>query len=311
VFNQVGELLPRADGSRGAERRPNLLAWLGSGPRRTLARLLPLVAVFAILEWLILTGRESFTAALGYTGALIIPILGGVLPMLMLAAGRRRGPYVPGTVLRAIGHPATVVSVAGLYLVAVLVHGLFIWQGPLERAAAVVASLLMAVIIVLAIRAGSFRPRAVLEIRADDRTDGLVTCALTATGHASPVEVVVERRGAERVPTSAATRGELGRLNELAAITVTLREAVPPLEVWAHRVDVAGDSLALAVEVGIAPPGRDVVGSPRAELHVGPLEAGTRIRVDFPAAGTAPASDVPDLRATFADAGLPQPERVR
>jgi hypothetical protein len=55
---------------------------------------LPVVLIFALAEWL-LTAHTSFAAPLGVVGVLSLSVLGGVLPVLLLLASRRKGEYVP------------------------------------------------------------------------------------------------------------------------------------------------------------------------------------------------------------------------
>jgi hypothetical protein len=276
LFNQMGEVLPLSDG------RARRLGRLTTGAGRTVARYLPLAVLFVVLEWLILSGRESFTGAIGYLGALIVPILAGVIPMLMLAASRRRGAYVPGVVVRVIGHPAMIVGVATIYLVAVLIHGLVIWPGPAERFAAVAASALTLIVALLAIRRGSLQRRAILEIRADERSHGRVTCTLTVAGDTVPIDLAVERPTPERAaPAGPVDRGDAGRLHGLRAITLSVPDGLPPLEIWAHRVDATGDSTPLRVDIELARPGRGPVGWLPAGTRLSELPSGTRLRVRF------------------------------
>ncbi|MDQ3688492.1 MAG: hypothetical protein M3406_00360 [Chloroflexota bacterium] len=282
LFNQMGEVLPRSDERAGRR------AWFTTGAGRTVARFLPLAILFVILEWLILSGRESFTGVIGYLGVLIVPILAGVFPMLMLAASRRRGAYVPGVVLRAIGHPAMIVAVATIYLIAVLVHGLIIWEGPIERVAAVGASVLTLTVAVLAIRRGSLQPRAILEIRSDERFHGRVTIGLTVAGDMVPVDLAVERHTADRAaPADPGDRGDPGRLEGLRAITLSVPDELPPLEIWAHRVDGTGDSTPLPLDIELAGPGPGPVAWLSASRRLSALPAGTQLRVRF---GVSPAA---------------------
>lgn len=276
LFNQMGEFLPRS------EDRASRLSLLTMGTGRTVARFLPLAVLFVVLEWLILTGRESFTAVIGYLGVLIVPILAGVVPMLMLAASRRRGAYVPGVVLRAIGHPAVIVAVATTYLVLVLVHGLLIWDGLIERVAAVVASALTLIVALLAIKRGSLQRRAILEIRADERFHGHVACSLTVAGDAVPIDLAVERSTPERAASAdPGERGDAGRLQSLRAITVSVPDGLPPLEIWAHRLDATGDSTPLRVDIELAGPGPGPVAWLPAGERLRALPAGTHLRIRF------------------------------
>ena len=54
------------------------------------------------------------------------PLPTGLVPLLMLSASRRKGDYVPGSVLRFRGHPVSVAAIYLLVLVGILPHGPFI-----------------------------------------------------------------------------------------------------------------------------------------------------------------------------------------
>ncbi len=55
----------------------------------------PVVAAFLMSEWLLLTDSGSFTGLLSIIGVLIVPLLGGIFPVLMLVASRRKGDASP------------------------------------------------------------------------------------------------------------------------------------------------------------------------------------------------------------------------
>ena len=65
--------------------------------RRFLVGTLPAVAVLGVTLAMLAAGSQSFAGPLGYVGALTIPLLGGLFPMLLVVASRRRGELVPGT----------------------------------------------------------------------------------------------------------------------------------------------------------------------------------------------------------------------
>ena len=101
LYNQVVEYLPRA-GSGGTGSRSVLSTRAG----RYLAGLAPTALAFLVLEFLLFTDQDWFAGPIALVGVLTIPLLGGVFPMLLVIAARRRGEYVPGSVIGVIGHPA-------------------------------------------------------------------------------------------------------------------------------------------------------------------------------------------------------------
>ncbi len=55
----------------------------------------PLVIIFVIVAVLLQADGISFTEPLNIVGTLTLPLLGGVFPMLLLVAARRRGERLP------------------------------------------------------------------------------------------------------------------------------------------------------------------------------------------------------------------------
>ena len=98
-------------------------------------------------------------------GVLTVPLLGGIFPMLLVLAARRRGEYVPGTVIGILGHPVTVAVVCAIFLAGIVLHGLVIWTDPIERAAALVVAGLTVALLVWILRGPAFRRTAAIEIR--------------------------------------------------------------------------------------------------------------------------------------------------
>jgi hypothetical protein len=153
--------------------------------------MIPPALVLLVVEWLLITGRESFAGLIGFVGALALPLRSGIFPMLLLAASRRKGDNVPGVVLRVLTRPPMMMFVYALYLAGVLIQGLVIWERPIERAAAVAVGLLMIIVTGIIARRGAFVPRAVVELRveaSDTAKRGFYQ--VTAVGH--PVEASVQ-----------------------------------------------------------------------------------------------------------------------
>ena len=98
----------------------------------------PLVAVFLVTEWLVLSGRASFTLLLSFAGVVAVPIFAGIFPCLLIQSSRRKGDLVPGSVSRWLGRPWLTVAVYALFLIGILLHGFLIWEQPGERVAQLV-----------------------------------------------------------------------------------------------------------------------------------------------------------------------------
>lgn len=261
LYNQVVELLPTpATLARDAGRVEMFLA---TRRGRTLAGILPALLITLLLEGLLLTGQDWFAGPVGYVGVLTVPLVGGIFPMLLVLAARRRGEYVPGRVIRVVGHPVTVWIVSGTFLAGVLLHGLLVWEGPLERAAALAVAVFMILVTARIVRAGSFRPETVVELR-DAEPGGARDPGFTITGRGRPLAAEVVLDYADRSDTYAAASGDIGSFIGLGRATVTLPVGHPePVRVWVHRVSIGGESLALPATVALD-------GSPtRIEIQLG------------------------------------------
>jgi amino acid permease len=205
------------------------VAALSPSIRFAVAAALP-VAIFVLAEILLYLGSVSFTEPLSVLGVLALPLLGGVFPMLILAAARRRGERVPGWRMRWLGSRTVVVAILALYLGAVVAHALFIWSDPLLRVLAASTAVAMAVLIVIAWRRGSFVPRTIVELRADD-----------PPGAGAELSVVVAGRGA--------SHEHIADLAAAHEIPVHLPPSRPDeLYVWSHKPTRDGDTEPLPIQ---------------------------------------------------------------
>ncbi|HYI22713.1 MAG TPA: aromatic amino acid transport family protein [Candidatus Limnocylindrales bacterium] len=204
----------------------------GSGPTaKFLVSATPVIGIFVLLVVMLAFGLGSFIGSLNLVGALVLPLLGGVFPMLILVAALHRGERVPGTPLRWLGHPVVVTLIIALYLGAVLAHALFIWEEPVQRLVALGTAVAMVWLIIVSVRRHSFVPRTVVELRADEPPGSGAGVAVVADG----------REISDRRIADLATQG---------AVSVDLPPDRPPeLFVWAHRPTRDGDSEPLKVDV--------------------------------------------------------------
>jgi hypothetical protein len=273
LANQVREYVPPATG-RG---RRFLLA-AGSA-----------VAVYALILLTVLSGSASFSSLISVIGTVVSPILAGVFPMLMLASARRRGEYVPAQAPPLLGHPVVVVALSAFFLAAILVHGLWLWDGLPERLTALGAAGLTVAVAALAFRRGFLTPRTVVEVRRDHADGDRARFSVTDAGRALVTRVEATDSTGRRAVESAA--GELGRFATLRAADFEL----PPregreLKVWVHAVDADGGTTGLLATVRVAVDGQAPTDHRFAgELRVEPSEPPSRVelRLDAPAgAGT-------------------------
>jgi amino acid permease len=218
--------------------------WASTGPllrRVTTDRLLasvPVILTFAAAPILLIRGTASFTGPIALLGTLATPILGGIFPMLMVLAARRRGEFVPADAPRALGHPITVAAIAGLFTLGIIVQGFAISQDLPARVMAAGVVIVIVAVCVRTIGIGAFRRRAVLEIRADERADQL-RYTFVDDGHEAPTSVRLRDDAGERVLSGSS--GSLA-IRDLGIASFSV-PAVSELLIWAHRVTDEGDSV--------------------------------------------------------------------
>jgi hypothetical protein len=242
---------PHAPGSR--EARParwrvvlyRIKQALVSERGRSVLSVSPIILVFLVAEWLLATGGASFTRIIGFTGVVAGSLMSGVFPVLLLAASRRKGEYVPGVVFRFLGSPWVAVPLYIFFVGNLFLHGLVIWQHPVERTAALVAGMLMLSMTVVMIRRGAFTPRLVVELRHDQRTGDDAVLTIVAGGHPAAAAVRLHYADGEQAMQTVAAA--VPTFSALHAATVQL----PPttareLKVWAYAVTAEGQATDLA-----------------------------------------------------------------
>jgi len=234
------------------------------GPRgRLVIGLAPLAGVFLAAEWLAISGSGSFARLLSFCGVIALPLLGGVFPVLLLAAARRRGDLaLPGAARWRGGLPL----LAGLYLLFVsmiLLHGLVIFSAPLERAVTLLMGVAVLATTALVLARGALRRRAVVELRAGEAGE-VAAPSVVSGGEALAAEgQVAARRANVALPATGA------------------RE----LKLWVHRLTPAGGSEPLAAMATIGQGGATqqvALGPPAGFVAVPfdgePCEVGVEVR---------------------------------
>jgi hypothetical protein len=183
---------------------------------------------------------------LGLVGALVVPLLGGVFPMLIVVASRRRGELLPARVIGWVGTPIVAIAVGLVYLGIVAAHGLVIFSSPLERAAAFAVVGAIVAVTALSIRNGALRPRAVVEVSVDEAATGRGSFSVLADGRPASVAVTIEGgRGPARSIEAAA--GDIGQIGELRSITFAFPRLASELKLWLHGVTADRESVPLGV----------------------------------------------------------------
>ena len=209
--------LPRADELNHADATealtdPSRWASLSANSRYALCAL-PTVAAFLLTEYLIVTGKASFAGAFSLIGVILGSLLGGFFPVLLLVASRRKGDVVPGVAPRLVGRPLILALIYLLYLAGLLLHGLLIWQEPLQRLTALGVALLGIAMPIVLTRAGAFRRRAVVELYAPLDGKRPATFAVSASGQPCSVEAQLRYDRADRCSEAAS-----GQIPDFAAL---------------------------------------------------------------------------------------------
>lgn len=249
-----------------------------AGTSGRVAAMIPLVAVFAIAEALLVSKNGSFTESLGAVGTLAVPVVAGVMPVLLLIATRRRGDQVPAWTLPGLsGRFATAVTVT-VFVSALVLHATLFWTAPPARIAAAAVAVLVVVLITRSLRSDSVRPLATVELRHDRDlrwwrlnvvADGAnVRTTATLTTPAGPHELVVDG------PTDLPSPG--------SAVSVDLA-GVPAdqLTVVAHEVDTAGAAVPIEM-VATLRAGDSVVQLPTDGSAIRSLPAAAAVHIDLP-----------------------------
>jgi hypothetical protein len=246
IFSQVDEWLSewRPKESQ-AQPRSNLVASVrgiaASQAGRFAAGAAPVVLMFCVTALLLLTRQESYAAPLSFLGTLAVPLLGGIFPMLMLAASRRKGDYVPAAVFRWLGHPLVILGVYALFLASIFIHGMIIWTDPFQRFSALIAGTVVLGMTFVVVYRGAFTPRAVLEVRVERNPAEEATFSVISNGKPVPADVrLMYQDGEKSLRAATANVEEFSRLRS-ATFQLQLRRA-RELKVWAHLVTHEGSS---------------------------------------------------------------------
>ncbi len=248
ALGQKGKPPPRGGPGPGFLHRAGE-ALLG-GPGRFFLSVSPVAVVFLLTEWVLLTGRGSFAGPLSFMGVIVISLLSGIFPVLLLIASRRKGEIVPGVVYRFLGHPLLTAGIYLLYLAGLFLHGLVIWENPVQRAVALAVGLLMLGVTIALARRGAFAPRLVVELREDRSGGGQAIFAITAGGQPVPAAVRLGYPDGEQ--SYEAARGEVAAFSSLRYAEFQLPAIqARDLKVWTHKITPEGDSQGLPARLAV------------------------------------------------------------
>ena len=210
--------------------------------------MIPVIVVFALTEWLVLTGTSSFTGVLAVGGLLANSLVSGVFPVLLLVSSRRKGDLVPKVVIKLLGHPFVVAGIYLLFVSTLFLHAIVIWVNPAERAAALLVGLLVLGVTIAMVRQGAFTRRLIVELKEDTRQGDKGRAVFNITANGQPAVAEVQMSYAAREERRHEAAGEVPALGELRSVTFYLPATqARELKVWAHTVTPDGSSESLPV----------------------------------------------------------------
>ncbi len=215
---------------------------MSSQTARNLASRAPIVAIMSAIALLFALDRESFTGPLGFLGVITAPLVAGIFSMMMLAAARRKGDCAVGYRWKFLGNRVVVASVCMTFLSAIVMHGLFIWTDPFQRAVALIVSAITLLFMIASVRT-SFVHREVAEVRyPSDDHDPMPTISVIANG-----EVLQGTRTTlQMIDPSVDVDGAVLSLAgpKRNAVEIYIPPApVRELLVWVHQIMPDGDSI--------------------------------------------------------------------
>jgi hypothetical protein len=197
--------------------------------------------LFMLAEWLLLTDRASFTGAIAFVNAITGPVLSGIFPVLLLAASRRKGEYVPGVIWRFLNRPVLVGALYLFFVAVLFLHGFVLWTDPVQRVVAVASGVVTLGATLLFHLRGAYRAQAVVELRAGGDDGRPVVFTVTVAGR--PVRADVRVDALSETPDITASSGELPALAQLRSVTFRLPPSeVQAVKVWLHRLTADGRS---------------------------------------------------------------------
>ena len=123
----------------------------------TLISFAPILTVFGYVQWTMYNDTASFTAPMELLGALVVPVLTGIFPVLLLIASRTKGlPATEAKVPHILSGSVILTFIVLLSFSGILSHAIVIWQQPLYKLAAYMVALMLVWMIVSLFRRDVF-----------------------------------------------------------------------------------------------------------------------------------------------------------
>ena len=200
----------------------------------------PLAAIFVIVEVLLSRGSVSFTEPLNVVGHIDPAAAERRLPDAPPRRRATRGGRLPGRMIGPLGSPLVAVAIGGVFLFGVVSFGLWIWDSPLERLAALLVGVAMVGLAIVSWRRGAFAPRTVVEYRLETGPPDRGILSVVSGGRPVATSVDLEEStGRRRVTGSEIV---INAPNRLRSMTVDLpADIASHVSLWVHAIGPMGD----------------------------------------------------------------------
>ena len=201
--------------------------------------IIPVTIVFLLTEALFIADSESFTSVLAFAGVLGNSLVGGIFPVLLLIASRRKGELIPSMVIQKLDRPWLLAGIYSLFVAILLIHGLFIWHNAIARFSALAVTVLALGATIATIHAGALTPRTVVELRGDNNPRKTI---LNVTTGGKPQAAKIDLGYGDRELQYRDSAVEINSKSKLryAVFQLSAREK-KELKIWAHRRNANGD----------------------------------------------------------------------
>jgi hypothetical protein len=204
----------------------------------------PIVVAWLVAEWLAINDIGSFANLLGLLGALALPVISGLIPILLLLATRRKGEFVPAILVEWLGHPITVALLIFFFIGSIFLHSLLLWDSGPSRLFALVGGVLILAATLTLLRRGALTPRTVLGLHVDESFDGGGGIYTVQSGQPYPVTLGLDYRN--RVPALVANDGNVPTLASLRQLRCVMAMGqICELKVWGRRTTVERQIISL------------------------------------------------------------------
>jgi hypothetical protein len=149
-----------------------------------------------------------------------------------------------------LGWPVVAIAIGGVFLFGVVSFGLWIWDSPLERLAALLVGVAMISLTIISWRRGAFAPRTVVEYRLETGPPDRGILSVVSGGRAVATSVDLEESTGRRQVTGSEII--VNAPNRLRSMTVDLPgDVASHVSLWVHAVEADGGTVRMPVDVRI------------------------------------------------------------